>query len=120
MKPQDLESHDVRVQGRAAPLELQGTAWAVLDRAARPVPLQRRGAPSSGGPRGLRFPHNPSWLFADDFAFGTVVQLLRSSAPDPFPIHAVTAAGRQMPSRVRVFVDSPARLFAENGELEIR
>lgn len=68
---------------------------------------------------GLGIAHNASWLYADVVASGEVVPLLTGFAPDPFPIHAVTAAGRRMPCRVRLFVDFLAEICAGVPELAV-
>jgi len=67
---------------------------------------------------GLGIAHHASWLFTDMLASGEVVRLLEQHAPPPFPIHAVTAAGRRMPSRVRQFIDFLAAICAEEPELK--
>ena len=67
---------------------------------------------------GLGIAHHASWLFTDVLASGEVVRILEQHAPPPFPINAVTAAGRRMPSRVRQFIDFLAVIFA--GEPELR
>lgn len=66
---------------------------------------------------GLGIGHNASWLYASELASGEVLPMLERFAPDPFPIHAVTAAGRRMPSRVRVFVDFLADICSREPEL---
>jgi LysR family transcriptional regulator for bpeEF and oprC len=68
---------------------------------------------------GLGIAHHASWLFTDVLASGEVVRMLEAHAPPPFPINAVTAAGRRMPSRVRQFIDFLAEICAEEPELRI-
>lgn len=68
---------------------------------------------------GLGIAHHASWLFTDVLASGEVVRLLGLHAPPPFPINAVTVAGRRMPSRVRHFIDFLAAICAEEPELRI-
>lgn len=63
--------------------------------------------------------HHASWLFTDALASGEVVQVLERYAPPPFPISAVTIAGRRMPSRVRHFIDFLAAVCAEEPELRV-
>jgi LysR family transcriptional regulator for bpeEF and oprC len=67
----------------------------------------------------LGIAHHASWLFTDEMASGDVVQILSPYAPPPFPINAVIAAGRRMPSRVRQFIDFLAAMCAEEPELRI-
>lgn len=66
---------------------------------------------------GLGIAHHASWLFTDVLATGAVVRILQQHAPPSFPIQAVTAAGRRMPSRVREFIDFLAAICAEQPEL---
>lgn len=68
---------------------------------------------------GLGIAHHASWLFTDVLTSGEVVRILDRYAPPPFPINAVTAAGRRMPSRVRHFIDFLAALCADEAELKI-
>jgi len=68
---------------------------------------------------GLGISQHASWLFTDALASGEVVQILDQHAPPPFPINAVTAAGRRMPSRVRKFIDFLTVICAEQPELRI-
>ena len=68
---------------------------------------------------GLGVAHHASWLFTDVLATGEVVRILDQFAPPSFPIHAVTAAGRRMPSRVREFIDFLAAICAEQPELRV-
>ncbi|SCB37884.1 LysR family transcriptional regulator [Rhizobium multihospitium] len=67
----------------------------------------------------LGIAHHASWLFADVLASGEVVRILDQHAPPPFPINAVTVAGRRMPSRVRQFIDFLAAICADEPELRI-
>ncbi|MBJ9681392.1 MULTISPECIES: LysR family transcriptional regulator [Burkholderia] len=66
---------------------------------------------------GLGIAHHASWLFTEELASGEVVQILDKYMPLPFPINAVTVAGRRMPSRVRHFIDLLAAICAEEPEL---
>ncbi|MGP9810863.1 LysR family transcriptional regulator [Rhodopseudomonas sp. NSM] len=68
---------------------------------------------------GLGIAHHASWLFTDVVASGEVVRILDQHAPPSFPINAVTAAGRRMPSRVRRFIDFLASICAEEPELKV-
>ena len=68
---------------------------------------------------GLGIAHHASWLFTDVLASGEVAQILEQHAPPPFPINAVTAAGRRMPSRVRQFIELLAEICADERELRI-
>ena len=68
---------------------------------------------------GLGIAHHASWLFTDVLASGEVVRILDEYAPPAFPIHAVTAAGRRMPSRVRHFIEFLAAICTEEPELRV-
>lgn len=68
---------------------------------------------------GLGIAHHASWLFTDVLASGEVVRILDRHAPPPFPINAVTVAGRRMPSRVRQFIDFLAAICAAEPALRI-
>jgi len=68
---------------------------------------------------GLGIAHHASWLFTDVLASGEVRQILNQCAPPPFPINAVTVAGRYIPSRVREFIHLLAAICAEEPELKI-
>ncbi len=68
---------------------------------------------------GLGVAHHASWLFTDVLATGEVVRLLEQHTPPLFPIYAVTATGRRMPSRVRHFIDFLAAVFAEQPALRL-
>ena len=68
---------------------------------------------------GLGIAHHASWLFTDVLASGEVVQVLDRYAPPAFPINAVTAAGRRMPSRVRHFIEFLAAICAEEPQLKV-
>jgi LysR family transcriptional regulator for bpeEF and oprC len=68
---------------------------------------------------GLGIAHHASWLFTDVLASGDVVQILDRYTPPTFPINAVTAAGRRMPSRVRHFIEFLAVICAEEPQLKV-
>lgn len=69
---------------------------------------------------GLGVAHHASWLFTDALAAGEVKQVLGEYVPAPFPINAITAAGRRMPSRVRHFIDFLGEICAGEPELQLR
>lgn len=55
----------------------------------------------------------PRYRFAEDFARGTLVEVLPDHPPSPTPLAAFFPQNRQLASRVRVFVDWVADVFAE-------
>ena len=58
-------------------------------------------------------------MFAADIRSGTIVPVLEDYAPDPSPIHVISASGRHMPERFRVVIDFLARMCAEEPSLRI-
>lgn len=63
--------------------------------------------------------HGPSALFHADLHEGRVVRILESHKADAAPIHLVSSGGRQLPYRVRVFMDFLAASFAAEPGLLI-
>lgn len=68
---------------------------------------------------GLGISHNASWLYSDVLGTPGLKQILADYVPQPYPIHAITPA-RQMPHKVRVFVDFLADIFAGEPHLRLR
>jgi DNA-binding transcriptional LysR family regulator len=68
----------------------------------------------------LGLAHAPGWLFAHDIASGQVRRVLYAYEADPLPINAVHAAGRRLPTKVRVLIDYLASQFAEDAKLSLR
>jgi LysR family transcriptional regulator for bpeEF and oprC len=68
----------------------------------------------------LGLAHTPGWLFAPDIASGDVRRVLRDYEPTPLTISAVQPAGRRLPTKVRVFIDFLAEIFAQEPGLNIR
>lgn len=68
---------------------------------------------------GLGIAHTPGWLFADEIASGKVRRLLRPYERDPLVISAVHAGGRRLPTKVRVFIDFLAEIFASEPSLAL-
>jgi LysR family transcriptional regulator, regulator for bpeEF and oprC len=69
---------------------------------------------------GLGIGHNVSWLFAPDIAKGAVVRILRAHDPPLYPINAVCPTGRLLSSKVKVFIDFLAEVFAAEETLRVR
>jgi LysR family transcriptional regulator, regulator for bpeEF and oprC len=69
---------------------------------------------------GIGIGHHAAWLYGAELASGAITPLLAEYAPHPFPIHAVSPAGRRIPSRVRVFIDFLAEICASDPHLRIR
>ena len=68
----------------------------------------------------LGLAHAPGWLFAREIAFGQARRVLCAYEPEPLPISAVHPAGRRLPTKVRVFIDFLAGLFAQDPNLTLR
>ena len=58
-------------------------------------------------------------MFAADIKAGAIIPILENYAPDPSPIHVISAGGRQMPERFRVVIDFLAQICAEEPALRI-
>lgn len=67
----------------------------------------------------LGLAHTPGWLFAPEIASGDVRRVLREHEPSPLPISAVHPAGRRLSTKVRVFIDFLAEIFAQEPSLAI-
>ncbi|MEA2739699.1 MAG: hypothetical protein QOH05_3006 [Acetobacteraceae bacterium] len=68
----------------------------------------------------LGLAHTPGWLFAPEIASGTVRLVLRDYEPSPLSINAVHPAGRRLATKVRVFIDYLAEVFAQEPSLSMR
>jgi LysR family transcriptional regulator for bpeEF and oprC len=68
---------------------------------------------------GLGLAHTPGWLFAREIASGDVRRILRRYQRDPLPISAVLPGGRRVATKVRVFVDFLADVFAAEPSLSL-
>ena len=68
---------------------------------------------------GLGLAHAPGWLFAREIATGEVRRILRKYERDPLSISAVHPGGRRLATKVRVFVDFLAEVFAADPSLTL-
>lgn len=64
---------------------------------------------------GLGITQAPLWLFSRDLASGSVRRILTDYEPEPIPINAVRPSGRNMASKVSVFIDFMADLLGDNS-----
>jgi DNA-binding transcriptional LysR family regulator len=69
---------------------------------------------------GLGLAHTPGWLFAHEIATGAVHRVLRDYEPADLPISVIHPGGRRLASKVRVFIDFLAEVFADSRTLAIR
>jgi DNA-binding transcriptional LysR family regulator len=67
---------------------------------------------------GLGLAHTPGWLFTREIASGEVRRILRKFERDPLLISAVRPGGR-LATKVRVFVDYMAEVFAAEPSLTL-
>ncbi|RWO99187.1 MAG: LysR family transcriptional regulator [Mesorhizobium sp.] len=58
----------------------------------------------------------PHYRFAQDFARGTLVEVLPDYPPSPTPLSALYPQNRQLAPRVRVFIDWVIGIFGEDGK----
>jgi LysR family transcriptional regulator for bpeEF and oprC len=63
--------------------------------------------------------HTPGWLFASEIASGEVREVLKDYARPKLSISAVRPSGRFLASKVRVFIDFLAEIFAEEPCLSL-
>jgi DNA-binding transcriptional LysR family regulator len=68
---------------------------------------------------GLGLAHTPGWLFTRELASGEVRRILRRYERDPLPISAVHRGGRRLATKVRVFIDFLAEVFAAEPNLAL-
>jgi DNA-binding transcriptional LysR family regulator len=66
---------------------------------------------------GLGLAHTPGWLFTREIESGAVRRLMRPYEREPLAISAVHASGRRLPTKVRVFIDFLAEIFAAEPSL---
>jgi LysR family transcriptional regulator for bpeEF and oprC len=67
----------------------------------------------------LGLAHAPGWLFASEIASGAVRPVLTEFEPAKLSISAVRPGGRFLASRVRVFIDFLADIFAQEPSLAL-
>jgi LysR family transcriptional regulator, regulator for bpeEF and oprC len=122
----------------ASPSELEGHACVVFapQREARPWGFKGKFGPIVHRPEGpfrtadaeqiraavladLGLAHAPGWLFAREIASGAVKRVLRDYEPGSLSISAVHPTGRRLATKVRVFIEFLAKVFAENADLAI-
>ncbi len=65
----------------------------------------------------LGIAHTPGWLFTREMASGDVRRILRKFERDPLSISAVHPGSRRLATKVRVFIDFLAEIFAAEPSL---
>lgn len=68
---------------------------------------------------GLGLAHTPGWLFDSEIASGAVQPVLTDFEPAPLSISAVRSGSRFLASKVKVFIDFLAEIFAEQPGLAL-
>lgn len=68
---------------------------------------------------GLGLAHTPGWLFTREIASGEVRRILRKYEREPLSISAVHPGGRRLATKVRVFIDFLAEVFATEPSLTL-
>jgi LysR family transcriptional regulator, regulator for bpeEF and oprC len=68
---------------------------------------------------GLGVAHTPGWLFTREIASGDVRRILRKYERDPLSVSAVHPGGRRLATKVRVFIDFLAEVFAAEPSLAL-
>jgi LysR family transcriptional regulator, regulator for bpeEF and oprC len=69
---------------------------------------------------GLGLAHTPGWLFTREIESGAVRRLMRPYEREPLTISAVHASGRRLATKVRVFIEFLAEVFAAEPSLAPR
>ncbi len=68
---------------------------------------------------GLGIAHTPGWLFTREIASGDVRRILRRYEREPLSISAVHPGGRRLATKVRVFIDFLAEVFAAEPSITL-
>jgi LysR family transcriptional regulator for bpeEF and oprC len=120
--PADLERHACVIYApQGAP-----RVWGFAGRFG-PVAYQPKGAFRTNDAEQIRaavladlgLAHTPGWLFASEITTGAVQLVLTDYEPPTLPISAVRPSGRFLASKVRVFLDFLAEIFAEEPSLAL-
>lgn len=98
--------------GEIIPLEF--TVEGRLDYVTLPSRVTVGGADAMGelARLGMGLIQAPRYRFVDDFAAGTLTEVLADYPPSPTPLVALYPQNRQLSPRVRVFLDWAVGIFA--------
>jgi LysR family transcriptional regulator, regulator for bpeEF and oprC len=96
-------------------------------RSGAPITYQPKGAVRTNDAEQIRaavladlgLAHTPGWLFASEIASGAVRPVLTAFQPARLSISAVRPGSRFLASKVRVFIDFLAEIFAEEPSLAL-
>ncbi|MCP1249855.1 LysR family transcriptional regulator [Gluconobacter oxydans] len=108
--PEDLEGHQMIgfVSSRTGqPLPLEFTRGDEVIEVMLPTRLLVNGAETGAAAarQGFGLVQAPRYRFIDDFANGTLIEVLADFPPTPTPLSVLYPSNRQLSPRVRVFVD---------------
>jgi DNA-binding transcriptional LysR family regulator len=121
-KPSDLEGREciTFVSGGAArPWRFKGKLGEIVHHPKGRLRTNDAETIRAGVLAGLGLAHTPGWLFAREIASGEVRRILRTYERDPLAISAVLPGGRRLATKVRVFVEFLAGIFAAEPSLAI-
>ncbi len=95
-------------------ISLEFTVEGRLDYVTLPSRVTVGGADAMGelAPLGMGIIQAPRYRFVDDFAAGTLTEVLADYPPSPTPLVALYPQNRQLSPRVRVFLDWAIGIFA--------
>jgi LysR family transcriptional regulator for bpeEF and oprC len=120
--PSDLGGHECIIfasRGAAWPWRFKGKAGEIV--------FQPRGRLRTNDAEQIRaavladlgVAHTPGWLFSREMAVGDVRRVLRAYERDPLVISAVHTGGRRLATKVRVFIEFLAEIFAREPSLAL-
>ncbi len=69
---------------------------------------------------GLGIAQIPAFVLKDALERGALELVLADWVPEPIPLHVVYPENRHLSSKIRVFVDWIAELFAEHDGIQLR
>jgi DNA-binding transcriptional LysR family regulator len=110
----DLKDHDCVLYSLLG----AGNDWRFADgRSVRVCGLLRANCPSTlraAALAGAGIVQSARWLFEEDLASGTLVQVLPDCVPEPMPIHALLPSGQYVSARARLLLDYLTEQFARD------
>jgi DNA-binding transcriptional LysR family regulator len=116
--PEDLDGHSMVAflssrTGEVLPLEFTVGGKIREVRLPRRVTVNNSDTAADLARLGLGLFQAPRYRFEQDFAKGTLVEVLADYPPSPTPLSALYPQNRQLAPRLRVFLDWASRVFAE-------
>jgi DNA-binding transcriptional LysR family regulator len=120
--PADLERHDCVIyapQGAPRVWGFAGRFGAIAYQPSGPFRTNDAEQIRAAVLADLGVAHTPGWLFAAEIASGAVRPVLTDYEPAALAISAVRPSGRFLASKVRLFIDFLAEIFAEEPSLAL-